>query len=132
MVYQGANLISFKTCLERSFRRLKMDVFDTLICIISFLLEIVNEFEILMTPMDGDVCFIIDHLCYGILKNIFQMSLRISFWVFFFFSFRYTIAKGLAMCWLGGMITTQKPYILNNNSHEFHTFWVVIMPNMPK
>ena len=78
--------------------------------------------------MDGEVCFIIDHLCYEIFKNIFQMSLRISFWVFFFFSFRYTIAKGLAMCWLGGMITTQKEHILDNNSHEFHIFWVVIMP----
>ena len=95
-------------------------VFDTLICMISFLLEIVNEFEILMIPMDGEVCFIIKHLCYGILKNIFQMSLRVFF--FFSLSFCYTIAKGLAMCWLGGMITTQKQYILNNNSHEFHTF----------
>ena len=56
-----------------------MDVFDTLICMMSFLLEIGNEFEILMTPMDGEVCFIFDHLCYRILKNIFQMSLRISF-----------------------------------------------------
>ena len=56
-----------------------MDVFDILIYMISFLLEIVNEFEILMTPMDGEVCFIINHLCYGILKNIFQMSLRIYF-----------------------------------------------------
>ena len=26
------------------------------------------------------------------------------------------------------MITTQKEYILDNNSHEFHIFWVVIMP----
>ena len=110
-----------------------MDVFDILICMISFLLEIVNEFEILMTPMDGEVCFIINHLCYGILKNIFQMSLRIYFWVFFFlFLFCYTITKGIAMCWLGGMITTKKQHILNNNYHEFHTFWVVIMPNMPK
>ena len=56
-----------------------MDVFDTLICMMSFLLEIGNEFEILMTPMDGEVCFIFDHLCYGIFKNIFQMSLKTSF-----------------------------------------------------
>ena len=30
------------------------------------------------------------------------------------------------------LITTQKPHILDNNSHEFRTFWVVIMPNIPK
>ena len=35
-----------------------MDVFDTLICMMSFLLEIGNEFKILMTPMDSKVCFI--------------------------------------------------------------------------
>ena len=29
------------------------------------------------------------------------------------------------------MITTKKEHILNNNSHEFHIFWVVIMPNIP-
>ena len=29
------------------------------------------------------------------------------------------------------MITTKKKYILNNNSHEFPIFWVVIMSNMP-
>ena len=46
---------------------------------ISFLLEIGNELEILMIPMDGEVCFNFDHLCYGIFKNIFQMSLRFSF-----------------------------------------------------
>ena len=26
------------------------------------------------------------------------------------------------------LITTQKEHILDNNSHEFHIFWVVIMP----
>ena len=26
------------------------------------------------------------------------------------------------------LITTQKKHILDNNSHEFHVFWVVIMP----
>ena len=26
------------------------------------------------------------------------------------------------------MITIQKEHIVNNNSHEFHVFWVVIMP----
>ena len=29
------------------------------------------------------------------------------------------------------LITNKKENILNNNSHESHTFWVVIMPNMP-
>ena len=66
---------------------MKMDVFDTLICIISFLLEIVNEFEILMTPMDGDVCFIIDHLCYGILKKHFPNEFKNFFLSIFFLFF---------------------------------------------
>ena len=26
------------------------------------------------------------------------------------------------------LITTRKEHILDNNSHEFHVFWVVIMP----
>ena len=26
------------------------------------------------------------------------------------------------------MITTQKDHMLDNNSYEFHVFWVVIMP----
>ena len=30
------------------------------------------------------------------------------------------------------LITTKKPHILDTNFHEFHTFWVVIMPNMSK
>ena len=35
------------------------------------------------------------------------------------------------MGWSMTLITTQKEHILNNNSHEFHTFWVVIMPKIP-
>ena len=30
------------------------------------------------------------------------------------------------------LITTEKPYILDTNSHEFHIFWAIIVPNMPK
>ena len=45
-----------------------------------------------------------------------------SFFEYFSISFCYTIAKRLAMCWLGEMITTQKEHILNKNFHEFHTF----------
>ena len=72
--------MSLKACLEISVWGVENGyIFDTLISTMSFLLEIVNELEILMTPMDGEVCFIIDHLCYEIFKNIFQMSLRISF-----------------------------------------------------
>ena len=93
---------------------------------IFFQLEIVNKFGILMIPMDGEMCFIIYHLCYGIFKNIFQLSCLIfffySFFEYFSISFCYTIAKRLAMCWLGEMITTQKEHILNKNFHEFHTF----------
>ena len=28
----------------------------------------------------------------------------------------------------GSLITTQKEHILDNNSHEFHIFWGVIIP----
>ena len=67
------------------------------------------------------------------ISNIFfQMICLCDLWFLLFdivfLSFCYTIAKGLAMCWLGGMITTQKEHILDNNSHDFHIFWVVIMP----
>ena len=58
---------------------MKIDVFDTLICMIFFLLEIVNEFGILMIPMDGEVFFVINHLCHGIIKNIFQLSCLVFF-----------------------------------------------------
>ena len=72
--------MSLKACLEISVWGVENGyIFDTLISTMSFLLEIVNELEILMTPMDGEVCFIFDHLCYGIFKHIFQMSLRFSF-----------------------------------------------------
>ena len=79
----------------------KRCVFDTLICMISFLLDIVNEFGILMTPMDSEVCFIIDHLCHGIFKNIFQLSCLVYIYiyiVFFSIFFHHIITKGLTMC----------------------------------
>ena len=40
-----------------------------------------------------------------------------------------TQPKGrLPFGWERFLITTQKEHILDNNSHEFHVFWVVIMP----
>ena len=50
---------------------------------------------------------------------------------FYYYSFYRTIVKGLAMCLLGGMITSQKEHIINNNCHAFHILWVVIMPKTP-
>ena len=53
-----------------------------------------------------------------ILKLFFKLFAYVTYDFFFsilFLSCCHVIAKGLAMCWLGGMITTQKEHIINNN-----------------
>ena len=84
--------------------------------------------------MNSRVCLLINQLYYGKFKDILQMICLCDLWFFLgivFIYFFHTIAKGLAMCWLERMITTQKEHILGNNSHEIHLFWVIIMSKIP-